>query len=183
MILGTFLHQWFFLLFFPCLQFSQLLSHKLHYSRCFIRSSLLDRRLLISLLSSLKLLNSPTKVSERLTDAALWRYSQWARFLFVFLWVQHLLIQLISSATLKCCCCCFLLLDAEFTRFCFFFLPQTAQQSNQSPMSLTSDASSPRSYVSPRISTPQTNAGPLKPLLSSQPVLSQSKVKTTMTEL
>lgn len=52
-----------------------------------------------------------------------------------------------------------------------------AQQSNQSPMSLTSDASSPRSYVSPRISTPQTNAGPLKPLLSSQPVISQPKVR------
>uniref|UniRef100_H3CTH9 WW domain-containing adapter protein with coiled-coil n=1 Tax=Tetraodon nigroviridis TaxID=99883 RepID=H3CTH9_TETNG len=53
---------------------------------------------------------------------------------------------------------------------------QTAQQSNQSPMSLTSDASSPRSYVSPRISTPQTNAGPLKPLLSTQSVISQPKV-------
>uniref|UniRef100_A0A8C7WTT9 WW domain containing adaptor with coiled-coil n=1 Tax=Oryzias sinensis TaxID=183150 RepID=A0A8C7WTT9_9TELE len=45
-------------------------------------------------------------------------------------------------------------------------------------MSLTSDASSPRSYVSPRISTPQTNAGPHKPLLSTQPVISQSKVNT-----
>ncbi|KAF7664538.1 hypothetical protein LDENG_00172260 [Lucifuga dentata] len=55
---------------------------------------------------------------------------------------------------------------------------QAAQQSNQSPMSLTSDASSPRSYVSPRISTPQTNAGPLKPLLGSQPVISQPKVST-----
>uniref|UniRef100_A0A4W6G7W7 WW domain-containing adapter protein with coiled-coil n=1 Tax=Lates calcarifer TaxID=8187 RepID=A0A4W6G7W7_LATCA len=55
---------------------------------------------------------------------------------------------------------------------------QAAQQSNQSPMSLTSDASSPRSYVSPRISTPQTNAGPLKPLLSTQPVISQPKVST-----
>ncbi|XP_037613389.1 WW domain-containing adapter protein with coiled-coil isoform X1 [Sebastes umbrosus] len=55
---------------------------------------------------------------------------------------------------------------------------QAAQQSNQSPMSLTSDASSPRSYVSPRISTPQTNAGPHKPLLSTQPVISQSKVST-----
>lgn len=58
----------------------------------------------------------------------------------------------------------------------FSFSPQTAQQSNQSPMSLTSDASSPRSYVSPRISTPQTNAGPLKPLLSTQSVISQPKV-------
>ncbi|XP_053714335.1 WW domain-containing adapter protein with coiled-coil isoform X3 [Synchiropus splendidus] len=52
---------------------------------------------------------------------------------------------------------------------------QAAQQSNQSPMSLTSDASSPRSYVSPRISTPQTNAGPLKPLLSTQSA-SQTKL-------
>ncbi|XP_057680500.1 WW domain-containing adapter protein with coiled-coil isoform X2 [Corythoichthys intestinalis] len=57
-------------------------------------------------------------------------------------------------------------------------LSSQAQQSNQSPMSLTSDASSPRSYVSPRISTPQTNAGPLKPLLSTQPVISLSKVST-----
>ncbi|XP_026220238.1 WW domain-containing adapter protein with coiled-coil isoform X1 [Anabas testudineus] len=55
---------------------------------------------------------------------------------------------------------------------------QAAQQSSQSPMSLTSDASSPRSYVSPRISTPQTNAGPLKPILSTQPVISQQKVNT-----
>uniref|UniRef100_A0A673BWD6 WW domain-containing adapter protein with coiled-coil n=1 Tax=Sphaeramia orbicularis TaxID=375764 RepID=A0A673BWD6_9TELE len=57
-------------------------------------------------------------------------------------------------------------------------LSNQAQQSNQSPMSLTSDASSPRSYVSPRISTPQTNAGPLKPLLSTQPVISQPKAST-----
>uniref|UniRef100_A0A8D3E9F7 WW domain containing adaptor with coiled-coil a n=1 Tax=Scophthalmus maximus TaxID=52904 RepID=A0A8D3E9F7_SCOMX len=57
-------------------------------------------------------------------------------------------------------------------------LSNQAQQSNQSPMSLTSDASSPRSYVSPRISTPQTNAGPHKPLLSTQPVISQPKVST-----
>ncbi|TWW71206.1 WW domain-containing adapter protein with coiled-coil [Takifugu flavidus] len=57
-------------------------------------------------------------------------------------------------------------------------LSNQAQQSNQSPMSLTSDASSPRSYVSPRISTPQTNAGPLKPVLSTQSVISQSKVST-----
>ncbi|MED6263171.1 hypothetical protein CHARACLAT_001734 [Characodon lateralis] len=57
-------------------------------------------------------------------------------------------------------------------------LSSQAQQSNQSPMSLTSDASSPRSYVSPRISTPQTNVGPLKPHLSAQPVISQPKVST-----
>lgn len=57
-------------------------------------------------------------------------------------------------------------------------LSNQAAQQNQSPMSLTSDASSPRSYVSPRISTPQTNAGPLKPLLNTQPVISQPKVST-----
>ncbi|KAM9713303.1 WW domain-containing adapter protein with coiled-coil isoform 3-T3 [Menidia menidia] len=55
---------------------------------------------------------------------------------------------------------------------------QAVQQSNQSPMSLTSDASSPRSYVSPRISTPQANAGSLKPLLNTQPIISQPKVNT-----
>uniref|UniRef100_A0A8C9V5I4 WW domain-containing adapter protein with coiled-coil n=1 Tax=Scleropages formosus TaxID=113540 RepID=A0A8C9V5I4_SCLFO len=52
------------------------------------------------------------------------------------------------------------------------------QQSNQSPMSLTSDASSPRSYVSPRISTPQTNAVPLKAMLSTPPASTQPKVTT-----
>lgn len=61
----------------------------------------------------------------------------------------------------------------------FVHLSLAAPQSNQSPMSLTSDASSPRSYVSPRISTPQTNAGPLKPLLSTQPAISQTKVGWT----
>lgn len=59
----------------------------------------------------------------------------------------------------------------------FLFVCLASQQSNQSPMSLTSDASSPRSYVSPRISTPQTNAGPLKPILSTQSVISQTKVR------
>lgn len=54
----------------------------------------------------------------------------------------------------------------------------TAQPSNQSPMSLTSDASSPRSYVSPRISTPQTNTVPLKPLMTTPPVSSQQKVSS-----
>uniref|UniRef100_A0A3B3SEP9 WW domain containing adaptor with coiled-coil n=1 Tax=Paramormyrops kingsleyae TaxID=1676925 RepID=A0A3B3SEP9_9TELE len=55
-----------------------------------------------------------------------------------------------------------------------------AQQSSQSPMSLTSDASSPRSYVSPRISTPQTNtAPPLKSLSSTPPVSSQPKVSVS----
>ncbi|XP_049561291.1 WW domain-containing adapter protein with coiled-coil isoform X17 [Orcinus orca] len=57
-------------------------------------------------------------------------------------------------------------------------LSTQAQPSNQSPMSLTSDASSPRSYVSPRISTPQTNAVPVKPLASTPPVSSQPKVST-----
>ncbi|XP_036375058.1 WW domain-containing adapter protein with coiled-coil-like isoform X2 [Megalops cyprinoides] len=56
-------------------------------------------------------------------------------------------------------------------------LSTQAQQSNQSPMSLTSDASSPRSYVSPRISTPQTNAAPQKSL-NTPPVSSQTKVST-----
>ncbi|XP_051784933.1 WW domain-containing adapter protein with coiled-coil isoform X2 [Erpetoichthys calabaricus] len=57
-------------------------------------------------------------------------------------------------------------------------LSTPAQQSNQSPMSLTSDASSPRSYVSPRISTPQTNTIPLKPMINTPPVSSQPKVST-----
>ncbi|KFQ49893.1 WW domain-containing adapter protein with coiled-coil, partial [Pelecanus crispus] len=57
-------------------------------------------------------------------------------------------------------------------------LSTQAQPSNQSPMSLTSDASSPRSYVSPRISTPQTNTVPLKPLMTTPPVSSQQKVAT-----
>ncbi|KAK2503417.1 hypothetical protein MC885_006551, partial [Smutsia gigantea] len=57
-------------------------------------------------------------------------------------------------------------------------LSTQAPPSNQSPMSLTSDASSPRSYVSPRISTPQTNTVPIKPLISTPPVSSQPKVST-----
>ncbi|XP_043085382.1 WW domain-containing adapter protein with coiled-coil isoform X2 [Puntigrus tetrazona] len=55
-------------------------------------------------------------------------------------------------------------------------LSSQAQQSSQSPLSLTSDASSPRSYVSPRISTPQTNTASLKPPLSTTPVSSQTKI-------
>ncbi|XP_058612793.1 WW domain containing adaptor with coiled-coil b isoform X3 [Onychostoma macrolepis] len=54
-----------------------------------------------------------------------------------------------------------------------------AQQSGQSPMSLASDASSPRSYVSPRVSTPQTNAVS-KPLLSSTSLSSQPKVSASI---
>ncbi|XP_073772207.1 WW domain containing adaptor with coiled-coil b isoform X7 [Danio rerio] len=54
-----------------------------------------------------------------------------------------------------------------------------AQQSGQSPMSLASDASSPRSYVSPRVSTPQTNAVS-KPLLSSASLSSQPKVSASI---
>ncbi|XP_069815106.1 WW domain-containing adapter protein with coiled-coil isoform X1 [Dendropsophus ebraccatus] len=59
-------------------------------------------------------------------------------------------------------------------------LSAQATQSNQSPMSLTSDASSPRSYVSPRISTPQTNTVPHKPLINATPVSSQPKANTTV---
>ncbi|XP_018414245.1 PREDICTED: WW domain-containing adapter protein with coiled-coil [Nanorana parkeri] len=59
-------------------------------------------------------------------------------------------------------------------------LSAQATQSNQSPMSLTSDASSPRSYVSPRISTPQTNTVPHKPLLNTTPVSSQSKASSAV---
>ncbi|XP_048018957.1 WW domain containing adaptor with coiled-coil b isoform X2 [Megalobrama amblycephala] len=54
-----------------------------------------------------------------------------------------------------------------------------AQQSGQSPMSLASDASSPRSYVSPRVSTPQTNAVS-KPLLSCASLSSQPKVSASI---
>uniref|UniRef100_A0A9J8C2F1 WW domain-containing protein n=1 Tax=Cyprinus carpio carpio TaxID=630221 RepID=A0A9J8C2F1_CYPCA len=54
-----------------------------------------------------------------------------------------------------------------------------AQQSGQSPMSLASDASSPRSYVSPRVSTPQTYAVS-KPLLSSASLSSQPKVSASI---
>uniref|UniRef100_A0A8C4N7A4 WW domain containing adaptor with coiled-coil a n=1 Tax=Eptatretus burgeri TaxID=7764 RepID=A0A8C4N7A4_EPTBU len=39
---------------------------------------------------------------------------------------------------------------------------QQAHQQSQSPMSLASDASSPHSHISPRMSTPQTNVGTLK---------------------
>lgn len=65
-----------------------------------------------------------------------------------------------------------------FLHFVSFLSLGVAQQSSQSPMSLTSDASSPRSYVSPRISTPQTNTASLKPPLSTTPVSSQTKVNT-----
>uniref|UniRef100_A0A8C7W540 WW domain-containing protein n=1 Tax=Oncorhynchus mykiss TaxID=8022 RepID=A0A8C7W540_ONCMY len=53
---------------------------------------------------------------------------------------------------------------------------QAALQASQSPISLTSDASSPRSYVSPRNGTPQTNLLTQKPLLSMPPATSQPKV-------
>ncbi|XP_073533690.1 WW domain-containing adapter protein with coiled-coil isoform X1 [Phyllobates terribilis] len=59
-------------------------------------------------------------------------------------------------------------------------LSAQATQSSQSPMSLTSDASSPRSYVSPRISTPQTNTVPHKPLINTTPISSQPKANTTV---
>uniref|UniRef100_A0A673NKM4 WW domain-containing adapter protein with coiled-coil-like n=1 Tax=Sinocyclocheilus rhinocerous TaxID=307959 RepID=A0A673NKM4_9TELE len=58
-------------------------------------------------------------------------------------------------------------------------IKNTSQQSGQSPMSLASDASSPRSYVSPRVSTPQTNAVS-KPLLSSASLSSQPKVSASI---
>ncbi|XP_051554942.1 WW domain-containing adapter protein with coiled-coil-like isoform X3 [Myxocyprinus asiaticus] len=54
-----------------------------------------------------------------------------------------------------------------------------AQQSGQSPMSLASDASSPRSYLSPRVSTPQTNAVS-KPLHSLATLFSQPKVTASI---
>uniref|UniRef100_A0AAR2LCC9 WW domain-containing protein n=1 Tax=Pygocentrus nattereri TaxID=42514 RepID=A0AAR2LCC9_PYGNA len=57
-------------------------------------------------------------------------------------------------------------------------LSTQAQQSGQSPMSVTPDASSPRSYVSPRVSTPQTNTVTQKPLHSAGSVPAQPKVNT-----
>lgn len=62
-------------------------------------------------------------------------------------------------------------------------LSTQAQQSGQSPMSETPDATSPRSYVSPRVSTPQTNAVTLKPLhnagsLPTQPKVGESVMKS-----
>lgn len=53
-------------------QFSPLLSHKRHYSRCSTRSSPPDRRPSTSLLSCLKLLNSPTKVNLKVAH---WIYN------------------------------------------------------------------------------------------------------------
>ncbi|XP_051554940.1 WW domain-containing adapter protein with coiled-coil-like isoform X1 [Myxocyprinus asiaticus] len=58
-------------------------------------------------------------------------------------------------------------------------LSTQAQQSGQSPMSLASDASSPRSYLSPRVSTPQTNAVS-KPLHSLATLFSQPKVTASI---
>ncbi|XP_017557966.1 WW domain containing adaptor with coiled-coil b isoform X3 [Pygocentrus nattereri] len=55
-----------------------------------------------------------------------------------------------------------------------------AQQSGQSPMSVTPDASSPRSYVSPRVSTPQTNTVTQKPLHSAGSVPAQPKVSESV---
>ncbi|XP_045549790.1 WW domain-containing adapter protein with coiled-coil isoform X3 [Salmo salar] len=53
---------------------------------------------------------------------------------------------------------------------------EAAQQASQSPISLMSDTSSPRSYVSPRNGTPQTNLLNQKPPLSMPPASSQPKV-------
>ncbi|KAK3513446.1 hypothetical protein QTP70_014268 [Hemibagrus guttatus] len=61
-----------------------------------------------------------------------------------------------------------------------------AQQPSQSPISVTPDASSPKScLVSPRVSTPQTNSMALKPLpnassLSAQIKVSDSAVKSAL---
>ncbi|XP_036412217.1 WW domain containing adaptor with coiled-coil b isoform X3 [Colossoma macropomum] len=55
-----------------------------------------------------------------------------------------------------------------------------AQQSGQSPMSVTPDASSPRSYVSPRVSTPQTNTVTQKPLHSAGSMPAQPKVSESV---
>ncbi|XP_076151281.1 WW domain containing adaptor with coiled-coil b isoform X5 [Alosa pseudoharengus] len=55
-----------------------------------------------------------------------------------------------------------------------------AQTTTQSPLSLPSDASSPRSYVSPRVSTPQTNAVSLKPPLGAVGLSSQPKVNASL---
>ncbi|TRY62431.1 hypothetical protein DNTS_013974 [Danionella cerebrum] len=54
-----------------------------------------------------------------------------------------------------------------------------AQQSGQSPVSMASDASSPRSYVSPRVSTPQSNTVS-KPIVSSASLSSQPKVSASI---
>ncbi|KAL7842074.1 hypothetical protein SRHO_G00237630 [Serrasalmus rhombeus] len=59
-------------------------------------------------------------------------------------------------------------------------LSTQAQQSGQSPMSVTPDASSPRSYVSPRVSTPQTNTVTQKPLHSAGSVPAQPKVSESV---
>ncbi|XP_029930399.1 WW domain-containing adapter protein with coiled-coil-like isoform X4 [Myripristis murdjan] len=53
-----------------------------------------------------------------------------------------------------------------------------AQQSSQSPVSLTSDASSPRPYVSPRNGTPQSNLMGQKSLLGMPPgVITSSQIR------
>lgn len=56
--------------------------------------------------------------------------------------------------------------------------PVSAQHSNQSPVSLTSDASSPRPYVSPRNGTPQSNQKSLLGLHSGNTTFSQTRVSS-----
>lgn len=63
-----------------------------------------------------------------------------------------------------------------------YLLSVAAQHSSQSPVSLTSDASSPRPYVSPRNGTPQSSQ---KSLLTTHPgsiVPSQTRVTNTRTK-
>ncbi|XP_066514275.1 WW domain-containing adapter protein with coiled-coil-like isoform X1 [Hoplias malabaricus] len=59
-------------------------------------------------------------------------------------------------------------------------LSTQAQQSGQSPMSVTPDASSPRSYVSPIVSTPQNNTATPKSLHSAGPLPAQQKVSESV---
>lgn len=58
-------------------------------------------------------------------------------------------------------------------------LPVSAQHSSQSPVSLTSDASSPRPYVSPRNGTPQSNQKSLLASHSGSMASSQTRVSRT----
>lgn len=66
--------------------------------------------------------------------------------------------------------------------FCFStpILSFSAQHSSQSPVSLTSDASSPRPYVSPRNGTPQSNQKSLMTVHPSSITSSQTRVSSDM---
>ncbi len=65
------------------------------------------------------------------------------------------------------------------TRVILFWLPVSAQHASQSPVSLTSDASSPRPYVSPRNGTPQTNQKSLLGVHPGSITSSQTRVSRT----